>query len=183
MKIFFLILLISLTTIINHAQTVASYPINQADLTKVNFTGGFWQQRYDTNRVVTIPFLLREIQETGRVDNMKFAAGIKTGVYCTRYPFDDTDIYKTIEAASYELAKNKNAKLKKQIDSLITLITKVQLDDGYLYSPRRAPSEKIKIAIGPERWSNLQWSHELYNMGHLYEAAVAHYQATGEKFL
>ncbi len=183
MKIFFLILLISLTTIINHAQTVASYPINQADLTKVNFTGGFWQQRYDTNRVVTIPFLLREIQETGRVDNMKFAAGIKTGVYCTRYPFDDTDIYKTIEAASYELAKNKNIKLKKQIDSLITLISKVQLDDGYLYSPRRAPSEKIKKAIGPERWSNLQWSHELYNMGHLYEAAVAHYQATGEKSL
>ena len=183
MKAYLLVLFLMLTAFSLNSQTVSSYPIKQADLTKVNFTGGFWQQRYDTNRVVTIPFLLKEIQATGRVDNMKFAAGIKTGVYCTRYPFDDTDIYKTIEAASYELAKNKNKKLKQQIDSLITLISKVQLDDGYLYSPRRAPSEKIKKAIGPERWSNLQWSHELYNMGHLYEAAVAYYQATGEKSL
>ena len=72
---------------------------------------------------------------------------------------------------------------KGEIDDWIKVIGKAQEDDGYLYSPRSAPSERIKRGIGPERWSNLQWSHELYVLGHLYEAAVAYYIATGKKSL
>lgn len=183
MKTFFLILILFLTSLNSYAQKVLSYPIKTANLNEVNFTGGFWQQRYDTNIIVTIPFLIKEIKKTGRVANMEFAAGIKKGVFCTRYQFDDSDIYKTIEAASYDLAKNKNIKLKKQVDTLINIIVKAQTDDGYLYSPRSAPSKQIKKVIGPKRWSDLRWSHELYVLGHLYEAAVAYYRATGEKSL
>ncbi len=165
------------------AQIEVNPIISMPKLNDVKLTGGFWDQRLRTTSNVTIPFILKKLHETGRVDNLLYAAGIKDGQFCTRYAFDDSDIYKTIEAASYSLINNYEKKLDVQIDSLIKIISEAQEPDGYLYSARRAPSESIKRMIGSARWVNLQWSHELYNMGHLYESAVAHFQATGKKSL
>ena len=165
------------------SQSNSIYPIKTVDLSKVEFTDGFWNQRYETNRDVTLPHLFQRLKESGRIDNLLFASKNKDGVYCTNYPFDESDIYKSIEAASYILMLNTIPGLEEQLDSLILIISNVQLEDGYLYSARNSPSKHIMKSIGPKRWSNLQWSHELYNVGHLYEAAVAHYNATGKSNL
>jgi len=168
---------------LNYSQNKIEYPIQLVDLKNVKVTNGFWFNRIETNRKVTIPHVINKCIETGRMDNLYFAAGIKQGEFCTAYPFDDSDVYKTIEAASFSLISYPDAELEKTIDEWIDVIVKVQEKDGYLYSPRSVPSEKIKRGIGPERWSNLQWSHELYVLGHLYEAAAAHYKATGKRTL
>ena len=104
------------------------------------------------------------------------------GSFCTTYPFDDTDIYKTIEGASYSLAVHPDPKLSAYIDSLITIVGKAQEPDGYLYTARSIDSIHPQSWAGAERWVNEQKSsHELYNCGHLYEAAAAHYMATGKR--
>jgi len=178
--ILFFVLFLSVSIL---SQQNKKYSIHPAELSSVKLTNGFWLDRFEINRNITLPHILKKCWETGRVDNLIFAAGLKQGEFCTIYPFDDSDVYKTIEAVSYSLISSPDKELERQIDSLITIIGFAQEEDGYLYSARRAPSEKIKKSIGPERWSNLQWSHELYNLGHLYEAAVAYYQATGKNSL
>ena len=164
-------------------QIKKDYPIKSIELKNVNVTGGFWGQRIFTNRDVTVPYVLDMCKKTGRVDNLLFAAKMKQGEYCTAYQFDDSDVYKSIEAACYSLISFPDKTLDQKLDTLISIIEKAQEDDGYLYSPREAPSARIKRAIGNKRWVNLQWSHELYVLGHLYEAAAAHYIATGKKTL
>jgi len=165
------------------AQTVPQYPILPADLKQVRIVDGFWLKRIETNRLATIPHVLQKCYETGRVDNLMIAAGLKQGEYCTVFQFDDSDVFKSIEAASYSLLSARDPLLEARLDTLISIIAAAQEEDGYLYSPRRAPSERILKGIGPERWSNLQWSHELYTLGHLFEAAAAHYRATGKRTL
>ncbi len=179
-KLIFCALLVSITA----AQTKKDYTIQPVPLTKIHFTDGFWYNRSETNRVATIPHVLQECKSTGRVNNLMIAAGLKHGEYCTAYQFDDSDVYKSIEAACYSLISHPDPALDKELDSLIFIISKAQEPDGYLYSPREdSASARMKQTIGPARWVNLQWSHELYVLGHLYEAAVAHYQATGKKTL
>ncbi len=184
MKNIFLFMFILITTFsISFAQMKVDYRLHPINLKDIKVIGGFWFDRFETNRAVTIPHNINKCIETGRIDNLYFAAAIKQGEYCTAYQFDDSDVYKTIEAASYSLISNPDKELEAKLDEWIDIIAKVQEVDGYLYSPRKVPSEKIKRAIGPERWVNLQWSHELYVLGHLYEAAVAHFQATGKRTL
>ncbi len=182
-KIFHVLLVIVITTSYSFSQQKFDYKIKPAELKSVKITGGFWQNRFETNQSVTIPHVINKCETTGRLDNLLFAAGIKNGEYCTTYQFDDSDIFKTIEAVAYSLIHKPDAELDNKINEWIDVISKVQEEDGYIYSPRVVPSERIKKAIGKERWSNLQWSHELYNMGHLYEAAAAHYKATGKESL
>jgi len=136
----------------------------------------------ETNRLVTIPYLFRMNEETGRVDNFRIAAGLKAGQH-TGKRYNDSDIYKAIEAAAYTLKTNPDPKLKQQIDDLVAIIGQAQEPDGYLFTARTIDPENPAAGAGQERWSNLRVSHELYNLGHLYEAAVAYYQATGEKNL
>ena len=109
-------------------------------------------------------------------------AATHTGKFCTIFPFDDTDIYKTIEGASYSLSIFPDAKLAQYLDSLIAIIGKAQEPDGYLYTARSIDSLHPHPWSGATRWSQERnMSHELYNAGHLYEAAAAHYMATGKK--
>jgi DUF1680 family protein len=179
-KIFlFALLLFVVSEIIS--QTKKDYPIQPVPFTKIHINDGFWFDRMETNRTVTIPYTIKMCETTGRVTNLEIAAGLKTGEYCTRYPFDDTDIYKVIEGASYSLMLKPDNELETKLDLLIDLIAKAQEPDGYIYSARTGKSEKLKGWIGQERWSNLQWSHELYNAGHMFEAAVAHFMATNKK--
>ena len=157
------------------------YPIQPVPFTSVKLTDQFWTSKIETNRTATIPASFARCESTGRVKNFEMAAEHK-GKFCTTYPFDDTDIYKTIEGASYSLAVHPDPKFSKYIDSLITIVGKAQEPDGYLYTARSIDPVHPQSWAGPERWINEQKSsHELYNCGHMYEAAVAHYMATGQR--
>ena len=177
-------IIISLLTLISCSNTeIKDYPVRQVPFTRVSVQDQFWKPRLDTNRLVTIPFSFRMCEKTGRIDNFAIAAGLKEGRFCSRYPFDDSDVYKIIEGASYALLTDPDTKLESYLDDIITLIEDAQEEDGYLMSwrsidPDNPPTE---WSGDHERWSNLQDGHELYNMGHMYEAAVAHYMATGKK--
>jgi uncharacterized protein len=159
------------------------YPFQAVDFTKIKLTDNFWLPRIETNRTVTIPASFERCENTGRVKNFTMAAD-KQGKFCTTFPFDDTDIYKTIEGASFSMAVHPDAKLLRYVDSLIVLIAKAQEPDGYLYTARTIdPSNPHKWA-GLKRWEKeRELSHELYNAGHLYEAAAAHYLATKKRNL
>jgi len=159
------------------------YPIKSVDFTKVKLTDNFWLPRIKTNHTVTIPASFERCDKTGRVKNFEMAA-IHSGKFCTIYPFDDTDIYKTVEGASFSLSLFPDPALKKYIDSLITIVGKAQEPDGYLYTARTINPNDVHPWAGTERWEKeRELSHELYNAGHLYEAAAAHYIATGQKNL
>ncbi|MFC1563439.1 beta-L-arabinofuranosidase domain-containing protein [candidate division KSB1 bacterium] len=159
------------------------YPIEPVPFTKVQMNDEFWAPRLETNRTVTIPFVFQKCEETGRIDNFAIAGGLKEGEHRGSYPFDDTDVYKNIEAASYSLMVHYDQELDNYLDDLITLIGAAQEDDGYLYTARTNNAERLKNWFGDERYEKLDGSHELYNPGHLYEAAAAHFQATGKRNL
>jgi DUF1680 family protein len=156
------------------------YPIKPVTLTQVNVKDEFWATRIETNRKITIPYEFRKCEETGRINNFAIAGGLMKGQQSGDFPFDDTDPYKIIEGASYSLSIHPDAELDRYLDDLIAKIAAAQEDDGYLYTCRTNKYERLKNWYGEKRWSNLNGSHELYNAGHLYEAAVAHYLATGK---
>jgi DUF1680 family protein len=162
---------------------VTPYPIQAVPMSAVKITGGFWQAKLETNRTVTIPHILQQNEQTGRVDNFRKGAGLMPGDYLGRR-FNDTDIYKIIEAASYSLSSHPDPALAKQLDDLIALVAKSQQPDGYLFPARTINPAKPALGVGTERWQyENTGSHELYNAGHLYEAAIAHFQATGQRNL
>ena len=111
------------------------YPIQPVAFTQVKLTDHLWTSRIETNRTVTIPASFDRCKTTGRIKNFEMAAEGK-GKFCTAYPFDDTDIYKTIEGASYSLAVHPDKKLDAYLDSLIEVVGKAQEKDGYLYTSR-----------------------------------------------
>lgn len=165
------------------AAPVKDYPYQPVPFTAVKVQNEFWTSRFETNRRVTVWYDFQKCEETGRIDNFAKAAGLMKGEF-KGIPFDDSDVYKVIEGASYVLAMQPDPKLDKYLDELIAKIAAAQEPDGYLYTARRLfPPEKMPGMSGKERWSNLGASHELYNVGHLYEAAVAHFQATGKRSL
>ena len=157
------------------------YPIQAVPFTQVKLTDNFWLPRIKMNATVTIPASFERCESTGRVKNFVMAAG-KSGKFCTIFPFDDTDIYKTIEGAAYSLSLFPDAALEKYIDSLITIVGNAQEPDGYLYTARTIDPAHPHDWSGKERWEKeRELSHELYNSGHLYEAAAAHFMATGKR--
>ena len=159
------------------------YPIHAVPFTQVQLTDAFWLPRIETNRTVTIPASFERCRETGRIKNFTMAAE-HTGKFCTTYPFDDTDIYKTLEGASYSLAVHPDKQLDTYLDSLIVIIGKAQEPDGYLYTARTIDPTHPHEWSGPVRWvKEHELSHELYNSGHLFEAAAAHFTATGKRNL
>ncbi len=160
----------------------ADYPIHPVLFTAVELNDNFWAPRIKTNHDVTIPFTLGKCKETGRIKNFQIAAGLATGEFCTEFTFDDTDIYKIIEGACYSFQIFKDPALELKVDSLITLIGMAQEPDGYIYTNRTIMGDKAHEWAGHKRWEKEEeLSHELYNIGHLIEAAVAHYYATGKK--
>lgn len=159
------------------------YPFRPVAFTDVRVTDAFWTPRLETNRLVTSWYDINKCEETGRVDNFAKAGGLLDGEF-RGIPFDDSDVYKVLEGVAYILAQHPDPKLEGYLDTAINRIISAQERDGYLYTARRLlPPEKLPKMAGPTRWSNLGSSHELYNVGHLYEAAVAHFQATGKRTL
>lgn len=165
------------------------YPVKPVPFTAVHVNDTFWAPRIETNRKATIPFAFKKEEETGRVDNFIRAAHALRGEPFENhnpppYPFDDSDLYKVIEGASYTLSVHPDPQLEAYIDDLIAKIGAAQEKDGYLYTTRSIDPLNPHKWAGTKRWElEAVDSHELYNLGHLYEAAVAHYQATGKRTL
>src|SRR4030042_559433 len=164
------------------------YPIQPVPFTSVRLTDNFWAPRIKKNASVTIPIAFSYCESSGRVKNFEIAGGLDTGRFKTIYPFDDSDVFKIIEGAAYSLQTYPDAELDTYLDTLINKIGLAQEDDGYLYTNRTIAEmhggEGLHKWEGKNRWElDSILSHELYNLGHLYEAAVAHYQATGKRTL
>ncbi len=155
------------------------YPITPVPFYDVNVNDAFWSPRLDVNRKVTLPYNFEKCEETGRIDNFSKAAGLMDGPH-EGIHFNDSDVFKVMEGAAYSLKLEYDPKLDAYLDDVIEKIAAAQEDDGYLYTLRTIhPNDDHKWA-GPKRWSYLIASHELYNVGHMYEAAVAHHLATGK---
>lgn len=161
------------------------YPIQPVPFVTVKLNDIFWAPRIKQNQSVTIPIALHQCYITGRVDNFKKAAKLMPGYFNTQFTFDDTDIYKILEGASYSIQMFPNKELELRMDTLVDLIQKAQEVDGYLYTARTAGEPgKLHEWVGEKRWEkDPDLSHELYNCGHLFEAAAAHFLSTGKRSL
>ncbi len=179
-KLVFLIIMISIIKV--SAQSVKDYPFVPVPFTKVSINDEFWGPRILTNRRVTIPDTFEKSEETGRIKNFAIAGGLEDGEHEGIY-FNDSDVFKIIEGAGYSLNVNPDPKLKKYVDGVIAKIAAAQEEDGYLYTQRTINPSKVQQGAGEKRWDHMIHNHELYNVGHMYEAAVAYYLATGEKNL
>jgi len=142
--------------------------------TKVRIEDRFWSARQRINAERTIPHQYRQCKETGRID--AFRLDWKPGKEPKPHYFWDSDVAKWIEAASYSLVTHPNPELEALLDEVIELIASAQQPDGYL-------NVYFTVVAPEKRWKNLGHWHELYCAGHLIEAAVAHYQATGKRRL
>lgn len=157
------------------------YTIQPVPFTSVKVTDDFWAPRIKRNHEVTIPIAFEQSEKTGRIKNFRIAGGLEEGRFQSNYPFDDSDVFKIIEGASYSLQTFPDRKLETYLDTLIRYIGLAQEDDGYIYTYRTIMGDDSHPWIGTKRWEKTHiLSHELYNIGHMYEAAVAHYQATGK---
>lgn len=161
------------------------YTITPVDIKNVKLTDEFWLPIIKRVQEKTIEYAIKKCEEEGRLDNFLIAGKQKEGTVKGQMPFDDTDIYKIIEGASYSLISAPNPTLDKLLDSLIGIVKVGQEKDGYLttwrtINPAKPPAPWVKVVEG-KRWESLFMSHELYNAGHLYEAAAAHYRATGKR--
>jgi DUF1680 family protein len=167
----------------------ADYPVQPVPFTAVTLDDQFWAPRIEINRTASIPTAFEQCERTGRVENFRRAAQVLRGEPLANrkapgYPFDDTDLYKVIEAASYSLRVHPDPALDGYVDRLVATIAAAQEPDGYLYTTRTIDPVSPHPWAGKARWElERDDSHELYNLGHLFEAAVAHHQATGKRTL
>lgn len=158
------------------------YPIDPVPFTSVRVTDGFWWQRLKASREVTIPLAFSKCEESGRYRNFVNAANPSDTIAVGGFSFDDTDVYKTIEGASYLLQTYPDKKLEHYIDSILVIVAAAQEPDGYLYTSRTMNPEHPHKWAGSKRWEKVEeLSHEFYNLGHMVDGAVAHYQATGKR--
>lgn len=139
---------------------------------QVKITDNFWQPRLKTHAEVTLQACLNQCEfETGRVDNFAVAAGMQEGEFRGVF-YDDSDLYKALEGAAYSLMNNPNAEVEARVDSIIEKIAGAQREDGYL-------NTYYTLGDYDKRWTDMNM-HEMYCGGHLIEAAIAYYNATGK---
>jgi len=156
--------------------------LSAVPFTDVKLQDEFWTPRIRTNREKSLPHNFTWCEQTGRISNFSKAAGSMPGKFEGIY-FNDSDVYKVLEGASYSLADQRDPDLEKTVDEVIAKIAAAQEPDGYLYTARTLCGPASMPPGGKERWSDLGGGHELYCAGHLYEGAVAHFQATGKRTL
>ena len=172
------------------ATAQSGYPFTPVPFTAVSVTDGtFWGQRLKAAREVTVPLAFSKCESEGRYKNFVQCQHPSPDYPPSGFSFDDTDVYKTVEGASYMLMTMQNkaerARLVNYMDSVLDIVGKAQEPDGYLYTPRTMNPWHPHSWAGDKRWlSEEVLSHELYNLGHMVDAACAHYQATqSRKFL
>ncbi|NMC03838.1 MAG: glycoside hydrolase family 127 protein [Candidatus Lokiarchaeota archaeon] len=147
-------------------------PIDPIPLADSKITGGFWKQRQDVKRDVSIPATYVQLENTGRIDAFKQAW--KPGMPNVPHVFWDSDVAKWVETVAYSLVTKPDPALAKQLNELVASIISAQQPDGYL-------NTHFTVVEPHMRFKNLRDWHEMYCAGHLMEAAVAHFQATGKR--
>ncbi len=158
------------------------YPIDPVPFTSVSVSDPFWSPRLQASREVTIPLAFSKCEETGRYQNFIRATQPCDTFKVEGFPFDDTDVYKTIEGASYLLQTYPDPALESYIDSVLVIVAAAQEPDGYLNTSYTMNPARPHRWMGPGRWDAVEvLSHEFYNLGHMVEGAVAHYRATGKR--
>jgi DUF1680 family protein len=179
-KVLAVIVMLSLSAALSTAQEqkpelARDYSIKPVPFNNVHVEDRFWTPRLETSRKVTIPYCFEKCEQTGRIRNFEKAAGLAEGKHEGIY-FNDSDVYKVMEGAAYSLQVQLDTMMRLYLEKVIKIMAGAQWEDGYLFTfysiPQRQP-EKL--------WTNVQSIHEQYCVGHMYEAAVAHYQVTGEK--
>ena len=183
-KIVFIFLLTVLFSFQKQSSSFSDYPISSVDVREVIIDDHFWLPKIKLIQDITIKYALDKCENEGRMENFLIAGGRKKGEKLGNMPFDDTDLYKIIEGASYTLISSPNKELDSRLDRLIEIIRIGQEQDGYLstwftINPSKPGNQWFKPAT--KRWEFEEFNHELYNSGHLFEAASAHYLATGKR--
>ena len=140
----------------------------------VSLEDDFWAPRLAVNRGTTLAAQYRMLEETGRLENFRRLTGASDAPFAGIY-FNDSDVYKWLEAAAWTLATDAEPTLARIVDETIALVATVQRPDGYL-------NTYFALERADERWTNPDL-HELYCAGHLFQAAVAHVRATGSRAL
>ena len=157
------------------AQGTAQRILTAPPLPQVTIEDGFWKPRIEVNRTATLEKVYAKLVESGAIQNFRVAAGQVQGT--VRGPFwADSDVYKWIEGVSDTLALRPDAVLEGRLDELIAWILAAQMPDGYL-------NTYFRVLAPESRWTNLAFFHELFCAGHLFEATVAHFEATGNRTL
>lgn len=151
-------------------------------LQNIDIQDSFWLNYQKLVKDVVIPYQwdalndnIEGAEPSHAIDNYEIAAGLQDGAFHGMV-FQDSDVTKWLESAAYILAKNPDPALEKTIDDIVDLLEKVQDEDGYI-------NTYFTIKEPENRWKDLCECHELYCAGHLFEAAVAYYQATGKEKL
>ena len=157
-------------------------PLRPVPFHAVHLEDSFWSPRVERIGAITVPHNLAQCEATGRLANFEAAGasladrragGANVGTRrSVGYFFNDSDVYKVIEGAAYALALRPDAALEAECDRVIGLIASAQEPDGYLYTSRTILDPSNMPPGGAERWSNMEFGHELYCAGHLYEAAI-----------
>ncbi|HET7770135.1 MAG TPA: beta-L-arabinofuranosidase domain-containing protein, partial [Chloroflexota bacterium] len=145
-------------------------------LTAFTLAPGFWHARLDVVRRVTLPSQYEQLERTGRIDHFRRASGRKQIPEFAGKYYDDSDVYKWVEAVAYALATQPDPRLAELVDAVIDEIAAAQEPDGYL-------NTYFTFEKAPQRWDNLARMHQLYLAGHLIQAAVAHHRATAKTTL
>lgn len=170
----FTVSLCLLPSVVVAAETESMSPVNFSD---VAIESEFWSPRQETNRRVSIPHNLETCEKTGRIDNFRHASDAEPREEFRGHIFHDSDVYKVLEGVAYSLYTHPDPQLRARLEAIIDLIAGSQQPDGYV-------NTWFTVAEPEDRWTNLAHDHELYCAGHMFEAAVAHYHATGNrKFL
>ncbi len=157
------------------AKLERDYFVKPVPFNEVRVEDDFWTPRLQTSRNVTIPYTFLQCEQTPRISNFEKAAGLRQGKHEGIY-FDDSDVYKVMEGAAYSLQVHPDTMLRLYLDQLIRIMAAAQWEDGYLYTFYSLPEKQPE-----KRWTNIRSNHEQYCAGHMYEAAAAHYQVTGDK--
>jgi DUF1680 family protein len=141
----------------------------------VSLNEGFWAKKTRVNRKISLRFGFEMLTKAGNFDNLRIAAGLTTGNY-RGYFFQDSDIYKWLEAVAWEVGREPDKELSSMADWAITLIAAAQRPDGYINS-------YMQTRKAPQPWTDMDNGHELYCAGHLFQAAVAFERALGDRRL
>ncbi|HMQ08927.1 MAG TPA: glycoside hydrolase family 127 protein, partial [Saprospiraceae bacterium] len=172
MRYLFFTYSIILVAPLSNAQIQKLEPVN---FSKVNITDIFWKSRIDKISTATLPACIEQTEiKTPRIRNFEIAAGLREGQFEGIF-YDDSDVFKALEAIAYSLKNNPDAELESKADEWIEKIAAAQLEDGYI-------NTYYTLNGLDKRWIDMSM-HEDYNGGHLIEAAVAYYQTTGKRKL
>ena len=148
--------------------------IKPVDFSSVQIKDNFWSTRLDRHKTATIPICIDQIEnQTHRMKN--FEAVTEENGHHEGFFFDDSDVYKALEGMAYSLIQHPDKELEAKCDEWISKIASAQLEDGYI-------NTYFTLAKPGERWTDMD-KHELYCTGHMIEAAIAYYKATGKRSL